>query len=161
MDATRVPPRTCSYPLDACFYDEAFEAEAEPRPHYETLLDELEGMDLRELERTVAGDLHSRGVAFKGRSGDTRFRMDPVPRIVDADEWDALAAGLSQRVRALNAFIADAYGEQRIVHEGVVPARVIEGADGRDAWMERVHVPHAAYAGMAGLDVVRGADGGF
>ena len=161
MEATRTPARSCRYPLDPGFYDEAFEAEGEPRAHYEALLDELEGMDLCDLERSVAADLHSRGVAFRSGGGDTRFRMDPVPRIIEADEWDALEAGLAQRVRALNAFIEDAYGEQRIVHEGVVPARVIEGADGRDAWMEEVVVPHGAYAGMAGLDVVRGADGAF
>src|SRR5436190_948827 len=47
------------------------------------------------------------------------------------------------------------------VAAGVVPERVIDGADGRDPWMEDVHVPHGAYAGMAGLDVVRGDDGRF
>ena len=161
MDATKATSRRCSYPLDDWFYDEAFEAESIPRAHYEVLIEELERTDLHELEMSVAGDLHSRGVAFRGVSGDTRFRMDPVPRIIDAEEWDALEAGLCQRVRALNAFIADAYGEQRIVSEGVVPQRVIDGADGRDAWMEQVHVPHGAYAGMAGLDIVRGADGCF
>jgi uncharacterized circularly permuted ATP-grasp superfamily protein len=160
MEATQAPA-LCSYPLDGGFFDEAYEAEAIPRAHYEPLIDELERTDLHELEMAVAGDLHSRGVAFKGVSGDTRFKMDPVPRLVTADEWAELEAGLTQRVRALNAFLADAYGERRIVQAGVVPERVIEGADGRDPWMEDVHVPHGAYAGMAGLDVVRGADGRF
>ena len=57
--------------------------------------------------------------------GDSRFRMDPVPRLFTADEWDGLAAGLAQRVRALNAFLADAYGPRRIVEAGVVPEHVI------------------------------------
>src|SRR3954451_5359492 len=161
MEATRAPAESCSYPLDPAFFDEAFEEEAGPRPHYEALIAELAHTDLHALELAVSGDMHSRGVAFKSAQGDARFRADPVPRLIEAEEWDALAAGLAQRVRALNAFLADAYGERRIVKAGVVPERVIDGADGRDPWMERVHVPHGAYAGMAGLDVVRGGDGRF
>jgi uncharacterized circularly permuted ATP-grasp superfamily protein len=160
MEATQSLARG-SYALDQRFFDEAFDAEGAVREHYEPLLAELEGTDLHALAMAVAGDLHSRGVAFRGATGDTRFRMDPVPRLVTADEWQELAAGLRQRVRALNAFLEDAYGERRIVTEGVVPERVIDGADGRDPWMQDVHVPHGAFAGMAGLDVVRDADGRF
>jgi uncharacterized circularly permuted ATP-grasp superfamily protein len=160
MEATQAPT-LCSYPLDGGFFDEAFEAEGVPRAHYAELIAELEHTDLHALEMAVAGDLHSRGCAFRGVTGDTRFRMDPVPRLVSMSEWEGLEAGLAQRVRALNAFLADAYGERRIVNAGVVPERVIDGADGRDPWMEDVHVPHGAYAGMAGLDVVRGAGGRY
>src|SRR5213078_3407762 len=149
----------CPYPVGEDFFDEAFEADGVPRAHYARLIGELEHTDLHELELAVSGDLHSRGVAFQTATGDSRFRMDPVPRLFTAAEWDELAAGLAQRVRALNAFLEDAYGERRIVQAGVVPAHVIEDADGFEPLMRDVHVPHAAYAGMAGLDVVRGADG--
>jgi uncharacterized circularly permuted ATP-grasp superfamily protein len=161
MEATRALAESCSYPLEHAFFDEAFEDEGVPRAHYEALIGELGHTDLHALDLAVAADMHSRGVAFKSAQGDARFRADPVPRLIEAEEWDALAAGLSQRVRALNAFLADAYGERRIVAAGVLPGRVIDGADGRDPWMEHVHVPHGAYAGMAGLDVVRGADGRY
>jgi uncharacterized circularly permuted ATP-grasp superfamily protein len=158
---TTQPTTTCSYPLDEAFFDEAFEAAGEPRAHYEPLIAELEQTDLHALGLAIAADLLSRGVQFRGVSGDGRFRMDAVPRLIAAGEWSALEAGLCQRVRALNAFLADAYGERRIVAAGVVPERVIAGADGRDPWMADVHVPHGAYAGMSGLDVVRGVDGRF
>src|SRR3954468_15606768 len=161
MEATRAPAESCGYPLDRAFFDETFEDEGMPRAHYEALIAELEHTDLHALELAVAADMHSRGVAFRSAGGDTRFRADPIPRLMPAGEWDALAAGLAQRVRALNAFLADAYGERHIVAAGVLPERVIDGADGRDPWMEHVHVPHDAYAGMTGLDVVRGADGRF
>ena len=60
------------------------------------------------------------GAAFGCRSPDgfTAFHVDPVPRILPAGEWRALEAGLAQRVRALNAFVADVYGERRIVAGG-------------------------------------------
>src|SRR4051812_48182405 len=161
MEATRAPAESCSYPLDRAFFDEAFEDEGVPRAHYEALVAELEHTDLYALELAVSGDMHSCGVAFKSAQGDARFRADPVPRLIPAGGWGPLAAGLAQRVRAMNAFLGDAYGERRIVAAGVVPERVLDGADGREPWMEHVHVPHGAYAGMAGFDLVRGADGRF
>src|SRR3954453_15961620 len=161
MEATRAATESCSYPLDRAFFDEAFEDEGVPRPHYEALVDELEHTDLHALELAVAADMHSRGVAFKSAQGDPPSPPAPIPRLIPSAEWDELAAGLAQRVRALNAFLADAYGERQIVQAGIVPERVIDGADGRDPWMEHVHVPPDAYAGMAGLDVVRAADGRF
>jgi uncharacterized circularly permuted ATP-grasp superfamily protein len=148
-----------AYPIDPRFFDEAFEDDGVPRPHYARLIGELAHTDLHELELAAAADLHSRGVAFHSAQGDSRFRMDPVPRLLPAYEWDELEAGLAQRVRALNAFLADAYGSRRIVEAGVVPDHVIEEADGFEPSMCDVHVPHDAYAGMAGLDVVRDAGG--
>src|SRR3954454_13765228 len=153
------PASLPAYPTGDEFFDEAFEAEDVPRPHYERLIGELGHTDLHALDLAVSGDLHSRGVAFHTAMSDSRFRMDPVPRLFAADEWDELAAGLAQRVRAMNAFLADAYGSRRIVDAGVVPAHVIEEADGFEPSMCDVRVPHGAYAGMAGLDVARGADG--
>jgi uncharacterized circularly permuted ATP-grasp superfamily protein len=153
------PQARPAYPIDERFFDEAFHGDGVARPHYARLIGELERTDLHQLELAVSGDLHSRGVAFHSAKGDSRFRMDPVPRLLAGDEWDELEAGLKQRVRALNAFLADAYGERRIVAAGVVPAHVIEEADGYEPWMHDVHVPHGAYAGMAGLDVVRDARG--
>ena len=161
MTTTQSPNAVSSYQLESRFFDEAFDPEGRPRAHYEPLIDELQRTDLRALGLGIAADLHSRGVEFRGLGGDGRFRMDPVPRLLTAEEWSALAAGLCQRVRALNAFLADAYGERRIFAAGVVPERVLDGADGYEPWMEHVHVPHGAYAGMAGLDVVRGRDGRF
>jgi uncharacterized circularly permuted ATP-grasp superfamily protein len=153
------PHAVHAYPIDRRFFDEAFEADGIARPHYARLVGELEHTDLHALELAVSGDLHSRGVAFHSARGDSRFRMDPVPRLFPAEEWDDLAAGLEQRVRAMNAFLADAYGPREIVDAGIVPAHVIEEADGFEPWMCDVRVPHHAYAGMAGLDVVRDAGG--
>ncbi|MEA2436488.1 MAG: hypothetical protein QOF65_1044, partial [Thermoleophilaceae bacterium] len=80
MEAT-APRARCAYPIDDEFFDEAFEGEGDPRAHYARLIGELEHTDLRELELAVSGDLHSRGVAFHTAKGDSRFRMDPVPRL--------------------------------------------------------------------------------
>jgi uncharacterized circularly permuted ATP-grasp superfamily protein len=98
------------------------------------------------------------GVTF-GAKGDDRFHFDPVPRVLRADEWDPLAAGLGQRVRALEAWCADVYGARRIVGDGVVPARVIETIETYEPRLQGVELP--LWVGIAGLDVVRAPDGRF
>ena len=140
-------------------YDEAFDENGDVRPHYEPLIDALAGADLDALARGVAHDLDSRGASFRGVGGDDAFRVDPVPRLIEAAEWATVERGLTQRVRALNAFLADVYGERRIVAAGVVPERVIESSVHHEPWMRDVPVPHGVYANAVGLDLIRCEDG--
>src|SRR5215203_4449749 len=96
-------------------YDESFDESGAVRPHYRDLLDALDDVDLDELVQGVAHDLRSRGATFGGEGGDSAFHVDPVPRLIEADEWRLVERGVAQRVRALNLFLEDVYGEQRIV----------------------------------------------
>jgi uncharacterized circularly permuted ATP-grasp superfamily protein len=117
------------------------------------------GRDLAELADAVADDVA--GVSFRSANGDERFHVDAVPRIIDAADWAGVERGLAQRVRALNAFVADVYGERRIVAEGIVPQRVIDGAEYFEPAMQGVEPPGGLWIGIAGLDLVRDADGRF
>ena len=51
------------------------------------------------------------------------FPFDLIPRIIPAAEWDHIERGLKQRIHALNAFIDDIYHDQKILKDGVIPAR--------------------------------------
>jgi len=90
--------------------------------------------------------------------------FDLIPRIVPAQEWQTLQAGLRQRVDALNRFVHDVYHEQDILRAGVIPAeQVLQNAQYRPE-MQGVDVPGDIYAHIAGVDVVRagaGDDGVF
>ena len=138
-----------------CF-DEVFAPDGAPRAEYRGLIGAIRDEDLGRLAADVDADLARRGVAF----GADPFHVDPVPRIVAANEWAVLERGLTQRTRALNAFLADVYGERAIIRAGVVPARVVESAEHFEPWMLGVGLsyPHAP---VVGYDVVRGADGAF
>jgi carboxylate-amine ligase len=136
-------------------YDEAWEAPGVPRSHYAALLAHLQATDLRALAGDVGGRLAAAGVSFGEHAGPGSFEVDVVPRILPGAEWRALAAGLEQRVRALNAFLADAYGERRIVRAGLMDAAVIDDAEGYEPELQGRLPPLAAPAALAGLDVVR------
>jgi carboxylate-amine ligase len=135
--------------------DEAFTPDGTVREHYAPVLGAVRDRDLA----TLAGDLAAAHDMRHG-AGETEhaFAFDPLPRVVAAAEWAALEAGLCQRVAALDAFVADAHGAQEAVRAGVVPAAVIEQCP----WYERDLVALPAppvRIGVAGPDVVRGADG--
>jgi uncharacterized circularly permuted ATP-grasp superfamily protein len=142
-------------------YDEALTPEGTLRPDGGAGLAALAGTDLVSLSGTLRSQLESQGIGFRSLGGETEFNLCPVPRTLGAAEWARLEAGLSQRVRALNAFIGDCYGPRRAVAEGVVPERVIETADGYEPAMAGLRPPGDLWVGVAGLDVVRDGNGQF
>jgi uncharacterized circularly permuted ATP-grasp superfamily protein len=147
------------YAVPGGAWDEAFRDDGTARTHYAPLLDALADCDLDDLVRWVRHDLASRGACFTGAGGDEEFRVDPIPRLIEAGEWAAVERGITQRLRALNAFLCDVYGEQRIVAEGVVPQRVVDSAVHYEPDMRGVPIAHGVAANAAGLDLVRCEDG--
>ena len=142
-------------------YDEAWASPGVARPHYAALLDRLQGADVGALGAEVSRRTAEAGVAFGEGAGPGSFEVDLVPRLLTAGEWRALAAGLEQRLRALNAFLVDAYGERRIVAAGLLDAAVIDEAEGYVPELQGRLPPAAAPAALAGLDVVRDPSGRF
>jgi uncharacterized circularly permuted ATP-grasp superfamily protein len=140
-------------------YDEAYTADGELRPHARPAIEAVLAAGPSELEARVNEMLARAGVGFTSVQGDARFHVDPVPRVIAADDWVTVKRGLAQRVRALNAFVADAYGARRIVEAGVVPAYVIDTAEYYEPELRGIEPPSGAWIGIAGLDVVRDASG--
>ena len=128
-----------------------------PRPHYAALLTTLDDADLPGAAARIQGELGEREVAY-GTSG---FRVDPVPRLLPADEWEEIERGVAQRVRALARFVADVYGDRRILGAGVMPDHVIPGAEYHEPEMVGVDMRESAWLPVSGLDLVRRPDGRF
>jgi uncharacterized circularly permuted ATP-grasp superfamily protein len=142
-------------------YDEAFVRPEVAREGYGPVLDLLRRADREALVRRLADALAERDVTFGHGPDAPAFRLDPVPRVLTAAEWAELEAGLVQRVRALSAFVADAYGERRIVREGILPARVLDTAEHFEPAMVGARLPAAGPIAIAGLDLVRDPSGAF
>lgn len=149
-------------------YDEMHAAEGGVRPHYKAFDKWLAGTPHERLaqKRTEADTLfHRVGITFAvyGEEAGTErlIPFDIVPRIIPADEWRKLAAGLKQRVRALNAFTHDIYHDQNILKAGKVPAEQVLTNSQYRPEMQGVDVPNGIYAHIAGVDVVRAGKGEF
>lgn len=95
-------------------YDEMHAADGTVRAHYQPYADWLaqtahECIARKRKEADLA--FHRVGITFNvyGAEGGTErlIPFDLLPRIIPGEEWRALEGGLRQRVRALNAFLAD------------------------------------------------------
>ncbi|MEO1175031.1 MAG: circularly permuted type 2 ATP-grasp protein, partial [Myxococcota bacterium] len=82
-------------------------------------------------------------------------------RVISRDDWNRIERGLTQRVNALNAFLTDLYGEQRIVKEGVFPRAVVERCSGFISGCAGITPPGGAHINIGGIDLLRDEAGEF
>lgn len=149
-------------------YDEMVDPSGEVRPHYAALarrVASLSDEDLSERQRLLERFFLLQGITFTvyGAESSTEriIPTDLLPRIIPAGEWATIEAGLVQRLRALNMFLADVYSDQKILMDGVVPRELVLGAPSYRREMQDLFVPHQAYANVCGSDLIRKPDGGF
>jgi len=139
------------HPADPPPYDEMYTADGQVRPPYSVYAGWLarEPEDALRQKRAEADSLfHRVGITFAvygEEDGNERLiPFDIVPRILSADEWRQLAAGLRQRVKALNAFIADIYHGHEILRAGIIsPEQIICNPQYRPE-MQGLDVPAAS-----------------
>jgi uncharacterized circularly permuted ATP-grasp superfamily protein len=141
-------------------FDEAFEAPGVPRQHYEAVLGALAGRDLEHTGERMRARLLEAGCTFGEGDDADAFAVDLVPRVIPGDEWHELACGLEQRVRALDAFVRDVYSRRRCFAEGVVPLRAVRAAEYFEPELTGLP-PQRVLVGIAGLDIIRTADGEY
>jgi uncharacterized circularly permuted ATP-grasp superfamily protein len=168
LSAGRCLPFSQAYRQSPGLYDEMFTARGEIRPHCAVPLQPLLEMVPGQLATlgTAAGRmLLERGVTFNlyrdGAGLERIFPFDVIPRIIDQHTWTALEAGLIQRVRALNAFLSDVYGEGHILKDGLIPRDLILESPQYRRGVVGLNPPMGVYITVAGIDLVRGDDGVF
>ena len=150
-------------------FDEAFHSDATPRECYRRVVERFSGLsvhDVLRIEAAVAAEFKRQGITFTVYDDDQgterTWPMDLFPRIIEAVEWLELERGLAQRLSALNRFLEDLYiGEQAAIEDGVVPQWVVTSSQGFERHAFGINVPFGARCMIAGIDLVRGADGGF
>lgn len=83
----------------------------------------------RLLAAEGAGHLvHDLPVRADGRAATIEsrpWRVDPIPVVLDAGTFQWLSLCMSERMEALEAVVADLYGERSLVRERVVPAELL------------------------------------
>jgi uncharacterized circularly permuted ATP-grasp superfamily protein len=145
-------------------WDEMFADDGTPRPACEPLheaLRPLSGHELRARADSLARGFLERGVTFDLEGREHPFPLDIVPRVVDGDEWDILSRGVAQRVRTLEAFLADVYGPAQVLADGVVPRAVVTTSRHFQRAVAGLEPPNGVHVHVAGIDLVRGEDGRF
>ncbi|WP_306886296.1 circularly permuted type 2 ATP-grasp protein [Amorphus orientalis] len=147
--------------VDAPF-DEMTSAGNGCRPAYNLVKAWLDTLDPEILkQRSHEAELLFRriGITFavygQAEAEERIIPFDVVPRVLTIGEWQRLSEGLTQRVRALNAFLADIYGQAEILKAGIVPSDLVYQNPYFRPEMIGLKVPRSIYVPISGIDIVR------
>lgn len=148
-------------------YDEYFSAAEGPRSGLKPLVNSLGALGIEKLNRNhaAAGVLLKRlGATFRlndsgGRVGERILPFDPLPRLIHSKEWERLERGLAQRLEAIDQFLGDIYGEQRIIRDGVIPREHVESSLGWRRQLQGFKPPLGKWCQISGLDLIRDGEG--
>lgn len=144
-------------------YDEVIAPDGSLRPAWKGLAEIAVGLtdaDLRRVHDEIGRSLADDGVTYArpGRQ-QGRWRLDPVPLVIDAPSWAPIEVGLAQRAELLNAILVDLYGEQRLLSDGVVPAAVVFAHAGFTRVVARADAVDPRPLVLAATDLGRDASG--
>jgi len=166
QEASPSHSETAYLPGDA--YDEMFAPGGVTRANYQLLDQDIQALGAQALadrQKTLERSFLLQGITFTvygaGSATERIIPTDLFPRIIPAGEWARIEAGLIQRLKALNLFLADIYGDQRILADGIIPRDLILGSPAYRRQMQHLFVPHQAYVNVCGSDLIRGQDGEF
>jgi uncharacterized circularly permuted ATP-grasp superfamily protein len=117
----------------------------------------LEHRDAAELAILVMGITFT--VYSEGSNIDRAWPLDIIPRIIPKQEWDRTEQGLVQRLTALNMFINDIYGEQKIIKDKIFPLDILANSKNFREQCVGITPPFGVWANICGSDLVRDKDG--
>jgi uncharacterized circularly permuted ATP-grasp superfamily protein len=145
-------------------WDEMFDAQGGVRPalvDVHAVLSQTAPGELQARADTLARAYLDQGVTFDVGGEERPFPLDIVPRVVDADDWDIIERGVRQRVRTLEAFLADVYDAGQVIRDGVVPRALIMSSSHFHRAVAGIHPPGGVRVHVSGIDLVRDTDGRF
>jgi uncharacterized circularly permuted ATP-grasp superfamily protein len=150
------------------FYDEMLAASGRPRPGYRRLYDQLNRLGPRELARRhdlAIQMFRNHGITFAvypdAQGTEKVFPFDIIPRVISAQTWKRLEAGLKQRLAALNLFLDDVYARKLILKQRAIPPEIVLTSPQYLREIEGLPVPHGIHCHIAGIDLVRDHKGDF
>jgi len=145
-------------------WDEMFDGHGQPRAPYRALHESLQPLSSGDLDRRAAARdraFRDQGITFSLSGEERPFPLDLVPRVISAAEWTTIETGVVQRVRALEALLADVYGKGEILNDGVVPRSVITSSSHYHRAAHGIHPANGVRVHVAGIDLVRDESGKF
>jgi uncharacterized circularly permuted ATP-grasp superfamily protein len=120
---------------------------------------------LRARAATAEAELYNLGITFTVYSDkdaiDRILPFDVIPRVLSAADWRHIESGVVQRVAALNLLLADLYGAQKVIRDGVLPADLVLNHQQFQPMMQGLKLRHDTYVHVCGTDIIRDETGRF
>jgi uncharacterized circularly permuted ATP-grasp superfamily protein/uncharacterized alpha-E superfamily protein len=154
------------YPQSARRYDEMLTTDGEVRPHWRQFFQHLDQVSPEEMHQRldfVDRRIQENGVTYNvyadPNGADRPWALDPLPLIIAPNEWAEVSAAVAQRARLFNAMLADLYGEQRLLADGLLPPALVYGQHGYLWPCRGVHPPGGVWLHHYAVDLARSPDG--
>ena len=154
------------YPQVTDRYDELFETPLAPRAHWKPVIEQLAAWPaerMRERLHSVQSQVRENGVTYNvyadPQGADRPWELDLVPMILLQEEWSGIEAAIVQRATLLNKILVDAYGEQRLLKEGLLPPALVYGHAGYLRPCRGAEPPGGVMLHFYAADIVRSPDG--
>jgi len=147
-------------------YDEALGPGGHTRPHWNALAGSLASMGKAGLARRWQEGrriIHDNGITYnvysEPQSTTRPWPLDPIPLVIDQNEWKTIEASIIQRAKLFNSLLADLYGPQRLLREGLLPAELVfpNPAFLRPCW--GIEPPGGVFLQVYAADIARSPDG--
>jgi len=148
----------------AAAFDEMFDEQGNVRSPYKGIYDELAPSDASELAaraEALGRAFIDQGITFSLSGQERPFPLDLVPRVISATEWSRLERGIKQRVKALECYLDDIYGDQEVLHDGVIPRRLVTSCEHFHRQAVGISPPNGVRIHVAGIDLIRDERGNF
>ena len=155
-----------SYEPGSVFYDGIYDASGKPRPACSGIASFLEAQGvsgIQAVQQDAELSLLNQGITFTVYSDDRGtekiFPLDVIPRIMVASRWAHIEKGLQQRIHALNLFLGDIYGDQKILRDGTIPTDLVLSSQDFCRSMMGLNVPGDVFVHVAGTDLIEDEHG--
>ncbi|GAB3525420.1 circularly permuted type 2 ATP-grasp protein [Arthrobacter monumenti] len=145
-------------------YDEMFTPGEVPREAYAQIagaLGELTLADVTARADSMARTFLDRGVTFDYAGEERPFPLDIVPRVITASDWNIVERGVAQRVRTLEAFLNDVYGNMKVVADGIIPRRLVTSSAHFHREVAGFDPAGGVRVMISGIDLIRDEQGTF
>ncbi|MBF0123709.1 MAG: circularly permuted type 2 ATP-grasp protein [Magnetococcales bacterium] len=147
-------------------FDEMINSDCLARPSTSALhhyLSELGEQSLQQRQQDANNTIIDLGITFTvysdGDNIDRVWPFDIIPRLLAKSEWQHTQAGLIQRMTAINMFIGDLYGSQRIIRDKVFPAELLADSKNFRPQCVGMKLAWGVWAHICGSDLIRDQHG--
>jgi uncharacterized circularly permuted ATP-grasp superfamily protein len=148
----------------AMAFDEMFDAQGNVRGPYKGIYAELaptDASDLKARAEALGRAFIDQGITFSLSGQERPFPLDLVPRVISAAEWSRLERGITQRVKALEKYLDDIYGDQEILNDDIIPRSLITSCEHFHREAFGIVPPNGVRIHVAGIDLIRDEKGNF
>ncbi len=153
-------------PTQTGVWDELLDRQGRVRPYWSTMSARIKSWtpdERRVLVDDTSRMLDDLGTTFNvyrdvGGAGQP-YEIDPIPFIVEWQEWETVAKGLSQRMRLLEAVLADLYGPRKLLKDGLVPPDLVHASPAFHQSTRDIQPSGGKWLMVSGCDLVRAENG--